>query len=347
MKHKVFQILTIVLFFIGFWYIYGEEFWEYQDIQKQQQEYQISVEQEQQDFQLENISLLEKTELYITPDLWFLDTIVSEIDSAKSRVYLEAYIFTERDMRDAIIRAHTRWVEVKVLLENNPYKAPYLNDSHYSDLDTAWVNVVWSDPLNYSLNHSKLLIIDESAYVSTGNFSYSLFKYNRDFLVKIYDTAFLKVLVELFLWDFHHKNVGIYHENLVLSPDYSRSKMTELILSAQTSIDFYFPYLADDTFQNILFEIAQSWIQIRGIVDTTFYKENPDVISLYKQNWIELREMSWWKLHAKSIIVDNEIAYIGSINFSRYSFDENREIGVILRDSGLIQKLRKTFNIDL
>jgi len=58
-------------------------------------------------------------------------------------------------------------VDVKILLENNPYQAPYLNDSHYNDFKDAGIDVRWSDPLNYSLNHAKLLIIDERTYVST------------------------------------------------------------------------------------------------------------------------------------------------------------------------------------
>jgi len=250
-------------------------------------------------------------------------------------------------MRDAIIRAHNRGVEVKVLLENNPYKATYLNDSHYKDLDEAWVNVAWSDPLNYSLNHAKMLIIDERAYVSTWNFSYSLFKHNRDLLVEISDSELLWVLTELFTWDFNHKNVWVYHENLVLSPDYSRSKITDLVQSAEDTIDFYFPYIADDAFQDVLFNLTESWLTIRWIVDKTFYKENPDIISLYDKKWIELRQINSWKLHAKSIIVDQKIAYIWSINFSTYSFDENREIGLILTDKNIINSLLKVFNSDL
>jgi phosphatidylserine/phosphatidylglycerophosphate/cardiolipin synthase-like enzyme len=199
MKHKIFQLIVISAFFVLFGYFYGEEFWQYQESQQQEKIYQENLNQDTNDFSIENIASLENTELWLTPNLPLLDDIVSQIDQAEKRVYLEVYIFTERDMRDAIIRAHNRGVEVKVLLENNPYKAPYLNDSHYRDLESAGVNVTWSDPLNYSLNHAKLLIIDDSAYVSTGNFSYSLFKYNRDLLLRIFDREFVNVLVALFL----------------------------------------------------------------------------------------------------------------------------------------------------
>lgn len=347
MKQKLFQIIVVICFFIWFWYLYGEEFWEYQDIQQEEKVYQKSIWDKKESFDIQAISLLEDTQLHITPDVWFLDILVSQIDDAQNKIYLEAYIFTERDMRDAIIRAHYRGVEVKVLLENNPYKAPYLNDSHYNDLDDAWVNVAWSDPLNYSLNHAKLLIIDEKAYVSTWNFSYSLFKHNRDLLVEINDNELLWILVQLFLWDFNHQNVGVYHENLVLSPDYSRTKMTKLINWAENNIDFYFPYIADEQFQNILFDLAESWIQIRWIVDKTFYKENPDMINLYSEKWIQLKQINSWKLHAKSIIVDEKVAYVGSINFSTYSFDENREVWVIIQNKNVINSLLKVFNSDL
>jgi phosphatidylserine/phosphatidylglycerophosphate/cardiolipin synthase-like enzyme len=174
--------------------------------------------------------------------------LVEEIDAAREKIYVEVYIFTETHLRDALIRAHKRGIEVKILLENNPYKAPYLNDKHYNAFQDAGVNVVWSDPLNYSLNHSKLLLIDEKAYISTGNFSYSLFKYNRDFLVSFTDSEFLESLEKLFLQDFNHQNIGVYHESLVLSPEYSRFKLTSLLQGSQESVKFYFPYIADDDF---------------------------------------------------------------------------------------------------
>ena len=172
-----------------------------------------------------------------------------------------------------MIAAHERGVDVKILLENNPYQAPYLNDKHYNAFSDAWLDVIWSDPLNYSLNHSKLLIIDEKAYVSTWNFSYSLFKYNRDFIVSLSETEIVNTLEELFLLDFSHNKKWVYHENLVLSPDYAREKLSNLVQSAQKNIDFYFPYIADDTFEELLFHMADSGIQIRWIVEENFIKK--------------------------------------------------------------------------
>jgi len=347
MKQKIFQIVVITCFFIWFWYFFGDEFWEYQNSQMQENEYQQTIEQEIESFSLQDINELWDVELVVTPNLELLTRLVEQIDNAQQRVYLEAYIFTERDMRDAMMRANQRWVDVKILLENNPYKAPYLNDSHYNDLKVAWVDVRWSDPLNYSLNHSKLLIIDDKAYVSTWNFSYSLFKHNRDFLISLWNKDILESLLTLFESDFYHQNVWVYHPNLVLSPDYSRSKIYSLVASAEQKIDFYFPYLADDAFREVLFQRSRDGISIRWIVGKDFYQDNIEMVELYGSNDIKLFPINSWKLHAKSIIVDNKQAYVGSINFSTFSFDENREIWLLLQDKNVIEKLLQTFNSDL
>lgn len=344
---KIFKILCAICFFVIFWYFFGDEYWEYQEQWQQQAQYEQDISSKIDSFDVDEISeFWGNIELYYTPYLWLLDQIVDEIDSAKERIYIEVYIFTETNMRDAVIRAHDRWVDVRILLENNPYKAPYLNDKHYNAFKDAWIDVRWSDPLNYSLNHSKLMIIDESAYVSTGNFSYSLFKYNRDFLVKFTHDDFIESLEKLFLWDFEHKNSWIYHDNLILSPDYSRDKLEGLVYDAQESIDFYFPYIADDDFTQVMFNIANKWVKVRGIVEEETYNEDKEIIEEFQENNVEIHPLEKDKLHAKAILVDEKYLYIGSINFSSYSFDENREVWVIISDREIIEKFQKIFESD-
>lgn len=348
MKKYIFQIIWLVLFVTLFWYFFWEEYWNFHDEREEYRVYEDKVLEEKEDFSTESITQVwEELELFYTPYLWLLDSLVDEINNAQQRVYLEAYIFTETRLRDAIIAAHARWIDVKVLLENNPYKAPYLNDKHFNALSEAWVDVKWSDPLNYSLNHSKLLIIDQKAYVSTGNFSYSLFKHNRDFIVSIEDTELFDVLKNLFLRDFEHKKWWEIHPNLVLSPDNSRAKLTKLIHESEESIDFYFPYIADEDFESELFKAQEKWVKIRWIVGKDFYEENKEIIDRFTSKGIQIYPLIKEKLHGKAMLFDDEVLYIWSINFSRYSFDKNREIWVLLREKNILSKFQKIFNSDL
>lgn len=195
MRKKTITTALVTLFFTLFGYFFGEEYWSHQDTQLAEKVFQEQVLTEKINFSVEQLQeISQEGELFITPNLGLLDTLVEQMNNAENRIYVEMYIFTERDMRDAIIRAYKRGVDIKILLENNPYKAPYLNDKHYTAFEEVGIDVRWSDPLNYSLNHSKLLLIDDMAYVSTGNFSYSLFKYNRDFLVGLTDREIVEKL---------------------------------------------------------------------------------------------------------------------------------------------------------
>ena len=44
------------------------------------------------------------------------------------------------------------------------------------------------------------------------------------------------------------------------------------------------------------------------------------------------------KLHAKSILIDNSTLIIGSFNLDNSAFNENIEIGAIIKDKEAIQK---------
>ncbi len=51
-------------------------------------------------------------------------------------------------------------------------------------------------------------------------------------------------------------------------------------------------------------------------------------------------------VHAKMILVDDTYLIVSSINMSANSMDENREIGIILIDAGIIEKFRGQFEKD-
>jgi len=122
MKTYLSYTLSLFIFFLGFGYFFGESYWEYHKDKEAYLEFLGGTEKELQSFIPEEISSFEwNTKLHILPDLDILESFVEKIDTAQEKIYVEVYIFTEKDMRDALIRAHNRWVEVKIILENNPY----------------------------------------------------------------------------------------------------------------------------------------------------------------------------------------------------------------------------------
>jgi|TARA_B110000879_G_C10756382_1_gene349848 phosphatidylserine/phosphatidylglycerophosphate/cardiolipin synthase-like enzyme len=77
-----------------------------------------------------------------------------------------------------------------------------INNKSFNNLESSGVPVVWSDSEDYSFNHSKFIIIDNHFYISTGNYSYSTFKYNRDFFIKSDDSEILDKILEIYNHDY-------------------------------------------------------------------------------------------------------------------------------------------------
>ena len=51
-------------------------------------------------------------------------------------------------------------------------------------------------------------------------------------------------------------------------------------------------------------------------------------------------------VHAKAILVDGRKAYVGSINLSRTSISETREIGLITKERPVLDTISRTFDTD-
>ncbi len=289
-------------------------------------------------FSFDKIREIEKIELYKTPDKNLLKTLVEKIKNAKQRVYIEAYIFTEKEIRNSVIKAKKSWIDVKIIMEKNVYMANNINKKTYDEFVKNKIDVIWSDSSDYALNHSKFFIIDDEIILSTWNWSYSMFTKNRDFMLFIRDKIILDKLLTTFNYDFKKEKNYIYDDNLVLSPFYSREKLEFLLKNAKQEIKIYFPYFGDQWFQTILEDKLDENIKIQIITD----KKNEN-LDEFKSLWFDIVALPKLTEHAKVILIDNKYLYIWSINFSTSSMDKNRETWILLRNEDIIKKMQEFF----
>ncbi len=272
-KSKLIFSLFLFVFFFVISVFYWDEYIKFHNNINYEIENNKIIQKKINSFSLEKINKLNYVDFKYTPNKEVLDLIISKISNAKKRVYLEVYIFTEKRIRESVKKAKTRGLDVKVLLEAKPYMAPNLNKKTFNYFKQFWVNVVWSNSKNFFLNHSKIMIVDNELILSTWNYSYSNFVYNRDFFLFINDNNLLNILLKIFNNDFEGKNKIFYNDNLVLSPNYSRFKIEYLLKSAKKEIKMYFPYIKDKRLENILFDQIKKWIDIKLIVSINTLKK--------------------------------------------------------------------------
>ena len=105
-------------------------------------------------------------------------------------------------------------------------------------------------------------------------------------------------------------------------------------------------YIEDEKIVSLLSDMANT-TQIRLIIPTfSQFPANKDAIKRLAQAGVSVKTLSSPYIHAKMILVDDVKAYVGSINLSTQSMDENRELGIILSENESIKTLDETFSID-
>jgi len=323
---------------------------EYSDFHSQSYKYSEILKENsilEENFSLDLLENIDWLSIRHTPDLWLLDELVDRINSANNRVYVEVYIFTEKRLRRALKNAFVRWVDVKVLLEKNVYMAPSLNNKTYNKLKNVWIDVRYSNTHNYSLNHTKMMIIDDDVIISTWNYSYSSFRNNREFFLFLENNDyFLEVFLEIFNNDFEWNKFLHSKNELILSPYNTRYKFNTLLNSAKESIKIYSLNFSDTKIKDLLINKAKD-VDIYIIFPSLDkVSNNEKSIDELISNWVWVRYLSSPSNHAKAILVDDKYLYIWSVNFSRFSIEENREIWLLIKNKDIIWKFLEVFNKD-
>lgn len=345
-KNKIVSFVIILLFFVLISFFYWSEFINYHKNNFELEKINSQTIKKSNNFEIENISEIENIEFYNSPSLELKEKIINNINSAENYIYLEVYMFTEKSIKEALIKAFNKWIDVKIILEKDPYMAYSINDKFYTELKNKWINIVRSNDENYELNHSKFMIIDWKSMISTWNFTYSTFTKNRDLFLFIDDKNINKDLLQIFNDDFLWLNKTIYNENLIVSPLYSRDKIIKLLDSAENDIKIYIQYFLDDEIREKIINIlGNKSIKITAIIPETA-KEETETLELINA-WVNMKVLSKNKMHSKAILVDEKTLFIWSENFSNYSIDKNREVWILIKNKEIIDKFLKLFNHDL
>lgn len=268
--------------------------------------------------------------------------ILDAIKNAEQSIDLVMYGFTDDAILQALLRKQNK--SLKIILERSPYRADKENlkiIKVFNDNDIKWHGAV--PP--YRLVHQKSLIIDDNkAIVMTFNFTRSTFKNERNFALVIDDAKRVHAIADIFAADWNHKSVANNPTDIILSPDDSRDKFTALIKQAKNSIQIYAQTLNDYKLVGALAKTARKGVKIDVLTSASMRGKQLDYLT---RAGVNIHQSNGLYIHAKAMVIDNQIAIIGSTNLTRASLEDNRELSVVTRDPTVIRQLSETFEHDL
>ena len=270
--------------------------------------------------------------------------VAKAIDGAQHTILVSAYILSQHRIVRALERAAAQGVGVYVLLERHPYGIVDQPQTMFAELAAAGVHIEWA-PDYFVYSHAKFMVLDDAVLVvSSANFSESGFTSDRDFVVIDDDALDVREADNIFRADWDRIAPVLNDPDLLVSPSNSRGKLSQLLARAHHSIDLYSEEVLDPAMVNLLAAKARAGIRVRVLAATV-------------SNWARrvltragarIGTSGYRRLyiHAKAIVVDDRLAFVGSENLSTTSLNDNRELGLLVEDRSAVNRIEATFDRD-
>lgn len=281
-------------------------------------------------------------ELIVEPEAG-REPVLQFIQQTQHQLNLVMYNFTDKTLLNALLREQAQGKAIKVILEKSPYKNESINLNTMTVMNDNKLNV-HAGARDFQYTHQKTMTQDnQKAMIMTFNFTLSSFKNQRNFAVIINNPELTQEMNRVFNADWQENTYISKNTQLLISPNTSRRGYDHAINAAEHSIDFYAQTVADaDIIQNVI-DKANQGVTIRII--TSKLPKTTD-LKLLTQSGVQIRLSKKLYIHAKAMLIDNQTAIIGSVNFTPTSLDRNRELALLTHDRAVTEKLLATFNAD-
>lgn len=246
--------------------------------------------------------------------------IVDYVKSAKKAVYMEVYVFTYKPLADALVDAARRGVDVYVILSAKVYGGvPQQARDIAKYLEDNGVKVRWNG--DFPNVHTKLYVIDnETVIIGNINPTTSGFRSNKGVMLVIRNATLARQLAAIVLNDFH----GRY-------PRYSLPGVLVSPINSQEGLEWILTQKGD------LYVAMEQIYMDSGLVP--YILQYPRYFAVVARTDADIKAAVDQDLVAKIIVVGPYV-YVGSINIGYYSIQRNREVGLLIYNPQLADRLR-------
>lgn len=117
--------------------------------------------------QVQEPQSLPPIEVHFSPRGGCTEAVVDEIDAAKGTILVQAYSFTSAPIAKALVDAHKRGVDVRVVLDQSQRGEKYTSADFVRNAGIP----VWIDA-KHAIAHNKVMVID-GATIVTGSFNFT------------------------------------------------------------------------------------------------------------------------------------------------------------------------------
>ena len=281
--------------------------------------------------------------------------LVEAIDAARLSIDVAAYSISLNSVRFALIHAHDRGVNVRMVMESTN-----MDGSDAKALIQAGVPIVGDN--HPGLMHDKFMVIDRSeVWMGSMNFTDSGAYDDNNNMMRIRSTKmaenYSKEFEEMFTDGMFGTDVVAQtpHPTLTIdetqvdtyfSPDDGVQRaLVQLLNGAEESIYFLAYSFTSNQLGDIVREKAQAGLTVEGVMDAEQVVSNQGTeYDPFKQAGLMVRQDgNEGLMHHKVFVIDEKIVAFGSYNFSQSAEERNDENLIIVYSEPIAQQFIQEF----
>ncbi|MEZ0095898.1 phosphatidylserine/phosphatidylglycerophosphate/cardiolipin synthase-like enzyme [Streptacidiphilus sp. EB129] len=271
-------------------------------------------------------------------------------NSATKSLDMTIYEFRDTTLVNDLVAREKAGVTVRVVMDPTHSS---VNSAAYNALTAGGVAVNYSSSA-FVYTHQKTITVDGTkSYISTGNFDTTYYSTSRDYGVFDTDSADVAAIEQVFNADFAKTTITPSDgTNLVWSPTDSQARLLSLVNGAQHSLDVEEEEFGDPALVSAVVADAQRGVAVRVVAENenNSYTTQLNQVTAAGGKVFTYTSSTGYYIHAKAIVADYGTStakvFAGSENFSDNSLNHNRELGLIISDSGVLNGVEAAFNKD-
>lgn len=284
------------------------------------------------------------------------ERLVQAIDSARLSVHLAMYSLSLNNVREALIRAHRRGVDVRLVTESDN-----IGGDDLQRLIAAGIPVLGDR--RESTMHDKFMVIDRSElWTGSMNYTGSGVYADNNCLIRIFSEevarAYESEFAEMFEDDVFGKQGGASAPlptiniqgtpvEVLFAPDNSpESTLVNLLDTAQDSVDFLAFSFTSDPLGDAVLRAQRAGVRVQGVMDEEQAASNAgSELASFRSAGLDVRlDGNPGQMHDKVLIIDGQVVVLGSYNFSRSANESNDENLLVIYDRDIARLFVQEFS---
>ena len=279
--------------------------------------------------------------------------MLDAINQASRSLRIKMFVFSDPAILQAVIAAHKRGVDVRVMLNPARRSGESENQESRKLLVSAGINVLDSSPA-FDLTHEKSMVVDdESAFVMSFNWEPRNLTETRDYAVVTSAHHEVAEIMECFDADWTRKPFTPGdHSHLIWCVGNGRQRIGQFIDEAKHTLWLQNERYQDAVIIERLVKAAERGVKVHVMARSAHklkkekLEEGVGGLRILDDVGVKVHKLKGLKLHAKLLLADNVRGIVGSINLAPGSFDSRRECAIEVRDEDVVGRLHEVTHAD-